>query len=235
MLWLKGGISVTLHENLKNLRLAAGMTQEQAAAQLGMTRQGLSGYETGRTRPDVETLQRLAEIYGTDLEGVIYGRSRESEALRTEKVSAVILGVLLAVLTFIGSAALWTANRFFPVLDVDAEAFWDIWNVHVRFSGTWELLGRLSLTLCFLGPLFLLIYSAVKRIRYERKTRLLWAFAVSAAMLLVSVLFGATDRVFHVIDYLLVPLYATGRLFFFTALDILIECIQKRKATAPLE
>ena len=60
MLWLKGGISVTLHENLKNLRLAAGMTQEQAAAQLGMTRQGLSGYETGRTRPDVETLQRLA-------------------------------------------------------------------------------------------------------------------------------------------------------------------------------
>ena len=225
---------MTLHENLKNLRLAAGMTQEQAAEQLGLTRQALSGYETGRTRPDVETLQRLAGIYSTDLEGVIYGRTKETTALQTEKTVAAVMAVTLLALTILSSAALWMANRFFPLNEVEGDAFWDIWNIHTRLSGTWELLDHLSLTVSFLGPMFLLIFSAVKRIRYERKARLLWVFAVSLAMLLVSALFGLTDSVFSAVNYLILPLYAAARLFFFTALDVLIEFLQKRKEKIPL-
>ena len=53
---------MAINHELRQLRLARGMTQEQAAERLGVTRQALSSYETGRTRPDLDTLLRLAEV-----------------------------------------------------------------------------------------------------------------------------------------------------------------------------
>ena len=38
---------MSIHQNLKALRLARGMTQEQAAARLNVTRQTISSYEAG--------------------------------------------------------------------------------------------------------------------------------------------------------------------------------------------
>ena len=40
---------MAISDNLKDLRIAAKMTQEEAANKLGLTRQALSSYETGRT------------------------------------------------------------------------------------------------------------------------------------------------------------------------------------------
>lgn len=47
-------------ENLRALRADSGMTQEQVAEKLGVTRQALSSYESNRTRPDIDTLVLLA-------------------------------------------------------------------------------------------------------------------------------------------------------------------------------
>lgn len=38
---------MTIHQNLKKLRQLAGMTQEDVAARVGLTRQAISGYESG--------------------------------------------------------------------------------------------------------------------------------------------------------------------------------------------
>ena len=38
---------MTLHQNLKTLRQASGLTQQQAADQVGLTRQAISNYERG--------------------------------------------------------------------------------------------------------------------------------------------------------------------------------------------
>ncbi len=59
---------MTLGDNLRALRQRCKMTQQQAADRLGVTRQALSGYESNRTRPDIDRLQALAALYGTDLE-----------------------------------------------------------------------------------------------------------------------------------------------------------------------
>ena len=39
---------MSIHNNLRQLRLYSGMTQEQAAGKLGVARQTLSSYESGR-------------------------------------------------------------------------------------------------------------------------------------------------------------------------------------------
>ena len=45
-----------IHESLRELRLSRNLTQEQVAEKLNVTRQTISSFETGRTRPDIDTL-----------------------------------------------------------------------------------------------------------------------------------------------------------------------------------
>lgn len=66
-----------LHERLQFHRKRAGLTQEEAAAQLSVTRQAVSKWETGAARPDLETLARLAEIYGVSLTVLTRGSPEE--------------------------------------------------------------------------------------------------------------------------------------------------------------
>lgn len=78
------------------------MTQDELAEKLFVTRQTVSNYETGRSRPDVEMLTKIAEILGVDANTVIYGK-QEPPQLRQEKLRlAVAAGItlVLAVLWF---------------------------------------------------------------------------------------------------------------------------------------
>ena len=63
-------------KNIRSLREKKGMTQEALAEALFVTRQTVSNYETGRSRPDVEMLTALAEALGADaVINIRYGSS----------------------------------------------------------------------------------------------------------------------------------------------------------------
>lgn len=53
-----------LRTNLRSLRLSCGYTQENVADALGIARPTYSYYELGMTTPDIETVRKLAKIYG---------------------------------------------------------------------------------------------------------------------------------------------------------------------------
>lgn len=57
-----------LRTNLRNLRLACGYTQDTVAAALGVGRSTYSYYELGKTTPDLESIAKLANMYGVSLE-----------------------------------------------------------------------------------------------------------------------------------------------------------------------
>ena len=54
----------TLASNLRKLRLEKNLTQEQAAAKLGVSAQSVSRWETSATLPDVMLLPDIAKLYG---------------------------------------------------------------------------------------------------------------------------------------------------------------------------
>ena len=56
---------MTLSEKLQSLRRAAGLSQEQLAEQLGVTRQAVSKWETGEGKPDIDNLLPLARLLHT--------------------------------------------------------------------------------------------------------------------------------------------------------------------------
>lgn len=62
---------MTLGENLQNLRKEKGLSQEEVAKALFVTRQTISKWETGKAEPGVSNLKALAELYGVTLEQLV--------------------------------------------------------------------------------------------------------------------------------------------------------------------
>ena len=60
-----------LSEQLKKIRKAHGITQQQIADYLGITQSAYAYYETGRNEPDIETLKKLAEYYQTSIDFLV--------------------------------------------------------------------------------------------------------------------------------------------------------------------
>lgn len=74
-------------KNIKKLRKERNLSQEQLAEQLHVTRQAVSGWETGKNQPDIETLESIAAVFDTDILMVLYGRPQngDSEAQRLQR------------------------------------------------------------------------------------------------------------------------------------------------------
>lgn len=59
------------------LRKRAGLSQQELAARLKMTRSAISMYETGKREPDLETFEAFADFYNVDM-NTLTGRSSPS-------------------------------------------------------------------------------------------------------------------------------------------------------------
>ena len=57
-----------LQENIYTLRRKAGLSQEQLAERLEVTRQTISKWEGGHSVPDLEKLQAMAAVFGVTLD-----------------------------------------------------------------------------------------------------------------------------------------------------------------------
>lgn len=60
-----------LGENIRALRRAKGMSQEELAARLHGVRQTISKWEKGLSVPDADLLQQLADVFETDVAALL--------------------------------------------------------------------------------------------------------------------------------------------------------------------
>ncbi|MCD7755860.1 MAG: helix-turn-helix domain-containing protein [Firmicutes bacterium] len=73
----------TLGKRIARHRRALGMTQDQLAEKLGVTAQAVSKWENDQSCPDIATLPRLAEIFGTSVDALL-GRAPDTAAKQGE-------------------------------------------------------------------------------------------------------------------------------------------------------
>lgn len=71
------------NEVLASLRKKFGLSQQELANRLGMTRSAISMYETGQREPDLETMEIFADFYNVDMNTLTghVGKSKEREKL----------------------------------------------------------------------------------------------------------------------------------------------------------
>ena len=150
---------------LAALRKARGMTQQEAADQLGVSNKTVSKWENGAGLPDITVLPALAELYGVTADDILAGetlRARPAEAegpvrrrllllrLRTRFdicfAGAVALAVLAAFQVAYVSLAAWPVSVGLLwigyVLAAHPARYGDV----ALDTGTWENLYRKLLT-----------------------------------------------------------------------------------------
>jgi transcriptional regulator with XRE-family HTH domain len=74
---------------LKELRKEKGLTQEQLAETLHVSRRTVSRWETGSNMPDLDLLIELSDLYETDLREILSGE-RKSEKMNEELKETVL-------------------------------------------------------------------------------------------------------------------------------------------------
>ena len=93
-------------KNIRDLRMRKNMTQDELAEKLFVTRQTISNYETGRSRPDIEMLMKISEVLEADIHQMLYGAAQAPE---TRNIRHLAIGSLLTV--FAGLCAIVLASH----------------------------------------------------------------------------------------------------------------------------
>jgi transcriptional regulator with XRE-family HTH domain len=76
--------SMTFAEKLKSIRKQAGMSQEQLAEKLGISRQVVTKWETDAGLPDIENMMAISALFGISIDELLSnkkGRNKPNEYL----------------------------------------------------------------------------------------------------------------------------------------------------------
>ena len=60
-----------LFTKIKHLRKISGLTQEEVAERLGVSRQAVAKWERGESQPDIESCIRLADLFETTVDQLV--------------------------------------------------------------------------------------------------------------------------------------------------------------------
>lgn len=100
---------------IRELRMGRGMSQDDLAARVYVSRQTISSWENGKTYPDVQSLLLLSEIFGASVDSLIKGDveamnetiDRDIETMR--RLGYVMIGFLLLMI----AAMIWVCLQAF--------------------------------------------------------------------------------------------------------------------------
>ena len=107
-----------ISERLKEARQISGMTQDQVAEKIMVSRVTVSHWENGKTLPDIVSLINLSDLYGISLDELVKGDSKMMGKVKKDAKDAdnnkrliritgiLVVSVLLvyAVSTIVGGA-----------------------------------------------------------------------------------------------------------------------------------
>ena len=80
----------TIGKRIAQLRNACGLTQEELASDLYISRPGLSNYENNRRTPDVNMLHKLCDKFDVSMNYLLGKKTQDDEACSLDKTKADI-------------------------------------------------------------------------------------------------------------------------------------------------
>ena len=69
-------------DQIKEIRKKEGLTQEELALKLSVTRQAVSNWETGKNLPDIEILINISNVFNISLDQLIKGDNMEKKLIK---------------------------------------------------------------------------------------------------------------------------------------------------------
>lgn len=118
---------MSLSENLKLLRKQRGMSQEQLAEQLGVSRQAVSKWESNSGMPEMETLISLSEIFECSIDELLKSDLKDQNLANKQKYenhynlmakvyTFGITAILLGVCAYLFAEIYFPENTYFEFI-----------------------------------------------------------------------------------------------------------------------
>ena len=102
-------------DNLQFIRAQAGVTQEQLAEQLNVSRQSVSKWESGTSFPEMDTLLRICDLYDVNMDTLLRGSVEESRVSDTARYDDFMNRFSLRMaLSIAGVALMIVLNAYNP-------------------------------------------------------------------------------------------------------------------------
>lgn len=166
-----------LSENIKKYRKLRGLSQEQLAEALNVTRQSVSKWETGIAQPDADNLVLLASVLGTTVESL---SADESQPSGNDKISEML---------FYGEEIIWSGqpdiNKKFTKFDRILLPFGVMW---FSFAIFWTVTATaIGGPFGLFGIPFLVIgyYFCIGRFKYKKKNKMHTYYAITDRRIIV--------------------------------------------------
>lgn len=177
-------------KNLKKVRTEKQFTQEALAEKIHVTRQAVSNWENGKTKPDIDSLLTIAEALDVQVEELIYGEKKESlenqDKTKKKNVIKIILGIVGSIFLAVGLSLI-----FFE--------FWSNFPVGLKgvFAFLPALLGQLSAVF--------VVLKKKENISWREGASILWTIGVVLTVAMFNEIFSLGFGYFNcmVIDIIL--------------------------------
>lgn len=86
-----------LGEKLRKIRKKSNISATTVAEKLGVSKSTISNYEKGIRTPGIETLEKLAEIYGVNIQDILYGDNFGGVGVLSKTIRKIpVLGTIRA-------------------------------------------------------------------------------------------------------------------------------------------
>lgn len=228
---------MTINKNLRDLRQISGMTQEEVASRVGLTRQAISSYESGRTQPDLDMLIKLAGLYQADVSDILYGSSHAQRKLHTVRgIAAAVFGAVLlllfsssTLLLFMNTCLPAPADGFIPATDPSMEQI-----IRTRFAllDVRDALVGIAQTVSVVGCLILsVLLKDLKRLPSVPKC-LCAALVYGVGAVACTIPFGAFDPIYRYADYVLALLCILPPALLLLLWRVVLGLLKNRRANA---
>lgn len=107
-----------IEKTLKDVRMQAGLTQEQVAEKIMVSRQTVSNWENGKSLPDIVSIMSLSDLYQISIDELLKGDKRMKEKMEkdaniakankrvilTTAIITLVVGIIYSISIFVGGA-----------------------------------------------------------------------------------------------------------------------------------
>lgn len=110
---------MNIGQKLKNTRLTVGLTQENVAEKIGVSRQTISNWENDKSYPDIVNVIALSNLYSISLDELLKGDQKMVEYLQKstdvvksrQKLSKLVLVIAYLVIWVVSIVVFWLGGN----------------------------------------------------------------------------------------------------------------------------
>ena len=193
----------SIHFYLKEARIDKSLTQEEVADRIGLTRQAVSAYESGKRQPGIDILMKLAEVYEVSIENLLYGKKDVIEKRRVKRIAvfAATAFLVLQILTGIFSVLSFV---LYPVEEgiVSADQM-EVVKKHFEMAKISENIERAAASVLWVGSLIAIAYDLVKKPAFSWKRKVVFYLITLGTSWGIAVLLGIVHPAFGIVDFVI--------------------------------